>query len=165
MINNLKQFGPRSDRVIDLPKPLQKLIKRLPLQRFPKLLHAPSQIAPPPTDTSLPITMVVTLTDNAPLLTRIKVEPPDSSSSDTDTTDTTDAADNSSSCPSGRSTPVVTPPSPSGHSQQPPLPMDTVILVAKSKDGSKNSLVFRSLLRNRRAAPGRVEKIRIIKTG
>ncbi|GFS03726.1 hypothetical protein ElyMa_004639800 [Elysia marginata] len=102
------------------------------------------------------------VTDSAPLVTRIKVEPPDSCSSDTDTTD---ATDNSSSCPSGRSTPVVTPPSPSSHAQQQPLPMDTVILVAKSKDGSKNSLVFRSLLRNRRTAPGRVEKIRIIKTG
>ncbi|RUS86067.1 hypothetical protein EGW08_006160 [Elysia chlorotica] len=102
--------------------------------------------------------MVVTDTHHASMVTRIKIEPPDSYSSDTDTTD------NYSSCHSGRSTPVVTPTSPSSHVQA-PLPMDTVILVSKSKDGSKNSLVFRSLLRNRRAAPGRVEKIRIIKTG
>ncbi|GFO15658.1 hypothetical protein PoB_004216300 [Plakobranchus ocellatus] len=110
--------------------------------------------------------MVVTDTSctvAAPIITRIKLEPPDSGSSDTDTTDTADVTDNSSSCPSGRSTPGVTPPPPSTHVQT-PLPMDTVILVAKSKDGSKNSLVFRSLLRNRRTAPGRVEKIRIIKT-
>ncbi|CAG5120484.1 unnamed protein product, partial [Candidula unifasciata] len=76
--------------------------------------------------------------------------------SDTDTTDTVDTQTDNSSCPSS--------PTPAGpdNSKYPSLPMDTVILVAKSKDGTKNSLVFRSLLRTHRA-PGRIEKIRIIK--
>ncbi|CAL1531698.1 unnamed protein product [Lymnaea stagnalis] len=68
----------------------------------------------------------------------------------------TDTQTDHSSCPSS-----PTPPTPPTQ-RHTLLPMDTVILVAKSKDGSKNSLVFRSLLRHRRT-PGRVEKIRIIK--
>ncbi|KAK0064205.1 microphthalmia-associated transcription factor, partial [Biomphalaria pfeifferi] len=70
----------------------------------------------------------------------------------------TDTQTDHSSCPSSPMTPPPKP-QPQRHTI---LPMDTVILVAKSKDGSKNSLVFRSLLRHRRT-PGRVEKIRIIK--
>ncbi|CAG5122047.1 unnamed protein product, partial [Candidula unifasciata] len=81
----------------------------------------------------------------------------DETESDTDTLDT--QTDNSS-CPSSP-TPVIQTRQPSN--KCPVLPMDTVILVAKAKDGSKKSLVFRSLLKNRRA-PGRIEKIRIIKT-
>ncbi|XP_059157914.1 microphthalmia-associated transcription factor-like isoform X2 [Physella acuta] len=74
---------------------------------------------------------------------RVKEELPESD---------TDTQTDHSSCPS----------SPTPPPRHTVLPMDTVILVAKSKDGSKNSLVFRSLLRHRRT-PGRVEKIRIIK--
>lgn len=72
-------------------------------------------------------------------------------------TDTVESQTDHSSCPSS--------PTPAGpvSPEYPVVPMDTVILVAKSKDGSKNSLVFRSLLRHR-GSPGRVEKIRIIKS-
>ncbi|XP_012942441.1 microphthalmia-associated transcription factor isoform X2 [Aplysia californica] len=75
--------------------------------------------------------------------------------------DTVDTQTDHSSCPSSPG--PTTPPPPRQPTTAASLPMDTVILVAKSRDGSKSSVVFRSLLRNRKA-PGRVEKIRIIKS-